>query len=124
MEAIEGIPLIGIKQVSLNTIQRLITRLIDIVVSSLLLFLGSPIWLLTALLVRVTSEGPVIYKQMRIGLNGKPFDMMKFRSMYKDADQRRAQLMAQNEAQGPLFKMKDDPRRTPIGKFIRRTESG
>ncbi|HTK10221.1 MAG TPA: sugar transferase [Ktedonobacteraceae bacterium] len=121
MEAIEGIPLIGIKQISLNTVQRLITRMVDIAISSLALLIGSPIWLCIALAVRLNSAGPIIYKQTRIGINGKPFGIMKFRSMYKDADQRLAQLMAQNEAQGPLFKMKDDPRATPVGKFLRRT---
>jgi exopolysaccharide biosynthesis polyprenyl glycosylphosphotransferase len=121
MEAIEGIPLIGIKQISLNTVQRLITRLMDILISTLMLAIGSPIWLFVALLVKITSPGPAIYKQTRIGLDGKPFQMMKFRSMYEDADLNRAKLMGKNEAQGPLFKMKDDPRRTPVGKFIRKT---
>lgn len=121
MEAIEGIPLIGIKQVSLNTGQRLITRLVDIGVSVLILVLGSPLWLTIALIVGVTSRGPIVYKQTRIGLNGQPFKIFKFRSMYQDADQRLALLWQRNEASGPLFKMKDDPRRTPIGKFLRST---
>jgi exopolysaccharide biosynthesis polyprenyl glycosylphosphotransferase len=121
MEAIEGIPLIGIKQVSLNTVQRLITRMVDITISSLALLIGSPIWLCIAFVVRVSSQGPIIYKQKRIGLNGKPFHIMKFRSMYNNADQRLAQLMVRNEAQGPMFKMKDDPRITAVGKLLRRT---
>jgi exopolysaccharide biosynthesis polyprenyl glycosylphosphotransferase len=121
MDAIEGIPLIGIKQVSLNTWQRLVTRLVDIAVSAAILFIGSPIWLFLALIIKVTSAGPAIYRQARVGLNGQTFTMYKFRSMYRDADQRLAQLLAQNEAQGPLFKMKDDPRVTAIGKFLRRT---
>ncbi len=121
MEAVEGIPLIGIKQVSLNTVQRLITRIVDISISVLILLLGSPLWLCLALIIKVTSEGPIIYQQKRVGLNGQLFYMYKFRSMYKDADKVLAALMAQNEAKGPLFKMKDDPRRTPIGRFLRRT---
>lgn len=121
MEAIEGIPLIGIKQVSLNTIQRFITRLVDISVSILVLLLGSPFWLCIALAICLDSRGPVIYKQTRIGLGGQPFKMYKFRSMYKDADQRLAILLAQNEAQGPLFKMREDPRITAVGKLLRRT---
>lgn len=123
MEAIEGIPLLGIKHqaVSRNSIQHAITRLIDICVSAFILVLGSPLWLFIALMVRLTSPGPVIFKQTRIGLNSESFQLQKFRSMYKDADQRQALLLAQNEAKGPLFKMKEDPRITPVGKFLRRT---
>lgn len=121
MEAIEGIPLIGIKQVSLNTVQQFVTRIVDIGVSIAVLVIGSPIWLCLGLIIRLTSAGPVIYKQVRVGLNGETFQICKFRSMYKDADQRLAELLSKNEAQGPLFKMKDDPRITPIGKFLRRT---
>src|SRR5204862_6902746 len=65
--------------------------------------------------------GKFIFKQPRVGLNGAYFFCYKFRSMYKDADQRLAQLLHKNEAKGPLFKMKDDPRITPVGKFLRRT---
>lgn len=121
METIEGIPLIGIKQVSLNTVQRIITRVVDISVSLLILLLGSPLWLCIALAIRMTSPGEIIYKQTRIGLSGRPFKMYKFRSMYKNADQLMAALWMKNEAQGPLFKMRDDPRITPVGKFLRRT---
>ncbi len=121
METIEGIPLIGIKQVSLNTLQRVITRLVDIVLSILGMVVGSPLWLFIALAVRVTSPGPIIYKQTRVGLNGQHFITYKFRSMYQDAEQRLAQLRSKNEVSGPLFKMKDDPRRTLIGTFLRET---
>src|SRR5258706_7183664 len=121
MEAIEGIPLIGIKQVSLNTIQRLITRAVDIIVSLFLMIVGSPLWLCIALAIRINSPGEIIYKQKRIGLNGRPFQFYKFRSMYENADQMLAELWAKNEAQGPIFKMKEDPRVTPIGKFLRHT---
>ena len=121
MDAIEGIPLIGIKQASLNKWQSLITRLIDITISAAVLIIGSPLWLLLALAVRLSSSGPIIYKQTRVGLNGRTFQIYKFRSMYKDADQRLAQLFSQNEAKGPLFKMVNDPRITPIGRLLRRT---
>jgi exopolysaccharide biosynthesis polyprenyl glycosylphosphotransferase len=121
VETVEGIPLIGIKQISLNRTQRFITRLVDICVSALVLALGSPLWLCLAAIIKLSSAGPVIYKQTRIGLNGQLFQMRKFRSMYQDADKRLDALLAQNEAAGPLFKMKDDPRRTPIGKFLRHT---
>jgi exopolysaccharide biosynthesis polyprenyl glycosylphosphotransferase len=121
METMEGIPLIGIKQVSLNTLQRIITRLVDIVLSILGLVVGSPFWLFIAIAIRVTSAGPIVYRQTRVGLNGQHFITYKFRSMYQDADKRLVQLRSKNEVSGPLFKMKDDPRRTPIGTFLRET---
>ncbi len=121
MEAIEGIPLIGIKQVSLNSVQRVITRMVDIIVSLLIMVVGSPFWLCICLAIRLNSPGAPIYKQTRIGWNGRPFKVYKFRSMYRDADQMLAKLWAQNEAQGPMFKMKYDPRVTLVGKFLRRT---
>lgn len=121
VEAIEGVPLLGIKQKSLNSVQRAITRIIDVTVSVLLLVIGLPFWLCIALAIRLDSAGEIVYKQTRIGLNGRPFKTLKFRSMYKDADKVLATLMASNEAQGPLFKMREDPRVTPVGRFLRRT---
>ncbi|GCE25442.1 UDP-phosphate galactose phosphotransferase [Dictyobacter alpinus] len=121
VENIEGIPLLGIKQVSLNTPQRIITRTIDIVLSLLALIIGSPIYLCIALAVKFTSPGPIIYRQERVGLNGKPFQCLKFRSMAQDADRQQEQLLSLNEAQGPIFKMRSDPRVTPVGALLRRT---
>jgi exopolysaccharide biosynthesis polyprenyl glycosylphosphotransferase len=121
VENIEGIPLIGIKQVSLNKAQQLVTRVVDISVAMTVLLLGSPLWLCVSIIVYLTSPGPILYRSTRIGLNGQKFEMFKFRSMYRDADKVLAKLMARNEAQGPIFKMKHDPRITPIGRFIRRT---
>jgi len=121
MEAIEGIPLIGIKQGSINSMQQIVTRTFDMIISFLILIIGFPLWLCIALAIRLSSSGPIFYKQTRIGLNGRPFKVYKFRSMYKNADARLADLMPHNEVQGPLFKIKDDPRITPVGKFLRHT---
>jgi len=121
MEAIEGIPLIGIKQVSINSLQGFVTRVVDIIVAFLILIIGFPLWLCIALGIAITSSGGILYKQTRIGLAGRPFKVYKFRSMYKDADAHLADLMTLNEAQGPLFKIKDDPRITLIGRFLRHT---
>jgi exopolysaccharide biosynthesis polyprenyl glycosylphosphotransferase len=121
MEAIEGIPLLGIRQASSNTIQRFVMRAVDIILSFLILLVGLPFWLCVALAIRLNSPGEVIYRQTRIGKNGRPFKVFKFRSMYKDAERVLSDLMIYNEAQGPLFKMKSDPRVTPVGKFLRRT---
>ncbi|MBV9021881.1 MAG: sugar transferase [Chloroflexi bacterium] len=121
VEALEGIPLIGINQISLNSVQRFVTHLVDIILSLFIILLGLPFWLCITLAIRLNSPGPIVYKQTRIGLNGQPFKMYKFRSMYQDADKILATLMALNEAEGPLFKMKEDPRVTSVGKFLRRT---
>ena len=119
--AIEGIPLLGIKQKQINRVQRAIMRATDIVGAVLALLLGSPIWLCFALLIKLTSPGEVVFSQPRVGAGERQFKCYKFRSMYKNAEQMQAALLAQNEAQGPIFKMKDDPRVTGIGKFLRRT---
>lgn len=121
VENIEGIPLLGIRQVSLNTPQRIVTRAIDISLSLMGLIIGSPLYLCIALAVKWTSPGPIIYRQERVGLNGKHFQMLKFRSMSQDADRQQERLLSLNEAQGPIFKMRDDPRVTPIGSILRRT---
>jgi exopolysaccharide biosynthesis polyprenyl glycosylphosphotransferase len=121
MNAIEGIPLIGIKQESINTIQLLVTRIVDIGLSVVVLALGLPFWMCIALAIRLTSPGEVVYRQTRVGLNGQPFKVFKFRTMYKNAERGLDGLLERNEAQGPLFKIKDDPRITPVGKFLRRT---
>jgi len=121
MEAIEGIPLIGIKQVSINSLQGFVTRVVDFMVSLLILIIGFPLWLCIALGIVISSPGGILYKQTRIGFAGRPFKVYKFRSMYKDADARLPELTVLNEAQGPLFKIKDDPRVTLIGRFLRHT---
>ena len=97
-------------------------RTIDIVASLLAILLLSWLFIILAILVKVTSKGPIIYKSIRYAEKGKYFNMYKFRSMYKDADEGKAALMAQNEVEGGVtFKMKNDPRITPLGKFLRKT---
>lgn len=81
----------------------------------------SPLLVLLGLAVRLTSPGPVIFKQRRAGLHGRPFTMLKFRTMAVDAEQRQAELTAQNEMSGPVFKVRNDPRITRVGRFLRRT---
>ena len=96
-------------------------RFMDIILSILAIIIGSPVFLLTALLVKITSPGPIIFSQIRVGKFGRHFKFHKFRSMYIDAESRKAELMAQNEsADGVIFKMKHDPRITPVGRFIRK----
>lgn len=98
-----------------------IKRLLDVSVAIIALLLLSPLLLLTAILIRIDSPGPIIFRQERVGLRGITFNLIKFRSMYIDAEQRKAELIANNEmVGGVIFKLKNDPRITRIGKFIRR----
>lgn len=95
-------------------------RLMDILCSALALIVLSPLLVLTALGIKLTSRGPVFFSQTRVGLHGVPFELLKFRSMVTNAEQIKETLMAVNEQSGPVFKMKNDPRITGIGHFIRK----
>jgi exopolysaccharide biosynthesis polyprenyl glycosylphosphotransferase len=95
-------------------------RLLDVAICSLLLLLASPLIGLAALLVKLDSPGPVFFKQRRLGQSGRPFELIKFRSMRATASQERSKLNGSNEATGPLFKMKEDPRVTRVGHWLRR----
>ena len=96
-------------------------RQMDILGSVALLIAFSPVMLTVALLIKITSPGPVFFAQKRGGAGGKPFHMLKFRSMQVGADAKKAELMSFNERNGPVFKMERDPRVTAIGRFIRKT---
>ena len=97
-------------------------RLMDIVGASLGLLLASPIMLIVAILIKFEDpKGPIFFSQVRNGAYPKTFKMYKFRSMYIDAEERLEELMHLNEQSGPAFKIKDDPRITKVGKFIRKT---
>jgi len=96
-------------------------RAMDILGAGIGLLLLSPLFLVVALLIKRSSPGPVFFSQPRTGLGNKPFRMHKFRSMVVDAEARKKQLMALNEQDGPAFKIKADPRITPIGRLIRAT---
>ena len=96
-------------------------RLMDIILSIVAIIAGSPVFLITALLVKLTSPGPIIFWQVRVGRYGRHFKFYKFRSMYIDAEARKAELLKHNESgDGVIFKMKRDPRITPVGRFIRK----
>lgn len=95
-------------------------RRMDVVLSLAGLALLWPLFLLVAILIKFDSRGPVFFRQRRIGKNGVPFDMYKFRSMVADAERRRQSLQQYNEASGPVFKMNDDPRTTRVGRWLRK----
>jgi exopolysaccharide biosynthesis polyprenyl glycosylphosphotransferase len=100
--------------------QLALKRLFDILVSGVALWLLLPLLGAVAAAIKLTSPGPVFFRQVRVGLRGKPFRMLKFRSMVVDAEKLREKLARQNEQSGPVFKMKTDPRVTAVGRFIRK----
>lgn len=101
-------------------IVRSLKRAFDVTVASAAIVATSPIMAATALAVKLDSPGPILFKQVRVGKDGEHFYCYKFRSMYIDAERRKAELMADNEADGPVFKMKNDPRITRVGRLIRK----
>ena len=103
------------------SLYEIIKRLIDIICSFLGLLVLSPLFIIIAIIIKTTSKGTVFFSQKRVGKNGKEFEMYKFRSMVVNAEELKEKLAAQNEMSGPMFKMKDDPRVTKVGKFIRKT---
>src|ERR1700688_2483321 len=96
-------------------------RFLDIAISLSCLILLAPLFLITSVLIRVTSRGPVLFVQKRLGLNKRIIGVYKFRTMVQDAEQKQAELEHLNEVSGPVFKIKNDPRITSIGKFLRKT---
>lgn len=116
----EAVPLFELRPPVFDGFDYVLKRTFDLVGSALLLVFMSPVLAGIALAVRITSRGPVLYRSERPGIGGRPFGCLKFRTMYKDADQRQADLESLNEASGALFKIRDDPRMTPVGRFLRR----
>lgn len=117
---VAGLPLIHVEYPEFTGSKYFIKRLTDIFLSSILILVLSPVLLAVSLAVKLDSHGPLIFKQERIGQNGQPFRMLKFRSMVVDAELKLAALLERSEGNGVLFKMKDDPRVTKVGSFIRR----
>lgn len=117
---IEGMPFITFETTLGEEWQRFIKRLFDIIVSGIGIIILSPLFLAVAILIKVTSPGPVLYIQKRVGLNGRKFIFYKFRSMHKGAHEKLSELSSRNEMTGPVFKIKNDPRITPLGKILRK----
>lgn len=121
MRPVAGLPLIHVEKPQYNGATRFSKTAFDLVFALAVLLVISPILLITALAVKLTSRGPVFYMSERMGIDGKPFSMIKFRSMVEDADKQVDSLISQNESEGGvLFKMREDPRVTKVGKFMRR----
>ena len=116
----QTLPLFELKPPVFEGIDFVVKRTFDLVMASLIVLVASPVLGAIALLVKTTSRGPVFYRSVRPGLGGMPFACLKFRTMYDDADVRQADLEERNEAGGAIFKIRNDPRVTPVGRFLRR----
>lgn len=115
-----GVPSLLLLRAEQRPVYEFLKRLLDMVVSALLLVLLSPLFVIIGLAVKLTSPGPVFYRWRVLGQNNREFTGFKFRTMVHNADQLKADLLKYNEMSGPVFKMKHDPRVTPIGRFLRR----
>ncbi|MCO6451086.1 MAG: sugar transferase [Caldilineales bacterium] len=120
VEVIEGIPMLGMRQGSFTGPRSAVKRTMDILLTGFGLVLMAPLMIIIAILIKLDSSGPALFVQERIGRNGKPFHAYKFRTMVVEAEAMREQLTAFNEADGPLFKMRNDPRTTRVGRHLRR----
>src|SRR6266545_3441838 len=116
----QGIPLFELRPPAFAGTDFAVKRSFDIVVSALVVVLGLPFWLLIAAAIKLTSKGPVFYRDRRVGLGEREFGMLKFRTMVADAADQQRELEAANEAGGALFKIRDDQRVTPVGRVLRR----
>ena len=116
----QGVPLFELRPPAFNGLDWVVKRAFDLGASTLVLLVGLPLWLVIAAAVKLSSRGPVFYRDTRVGLGEREFGMLKFRTMYADAAGQQAELEASNEADGPLFKIREDPRITPVGALLRR----
>ncbi len=120
VESFEGVPVLTFTTAPIDATALLVKRLADVVLSALLLVVLAPLLVLIVLAVRLSSSGPVLFRQTRVGLYGRRFTLLKFRSMHRDAEAMKAGLAPLNIMDGPVFKAKDDPRVTGVGRFLRK----
>lgn len=120
-ENLHNIPILAFTTTSTKVMDLFFKYLLDRILAFIIILILSPLMLMIALIIKCTSKGPILFRQIRSGLYGRPFVFYKFRSMYVDAEDKLKELQQYNEMQGPVFKMKNDPRITPFGRFIRKT---
>jgi lipopolysaccharide/colanic/teichoic acid biosynthesis glycosyltransferase len=116
----QGVPLFELRPPVFVGAQWAVKRAFDLIVSAFVIVVGMPLWLAIAAAIKLTSHGPVFYRDPRIGLGEQTFGMLKFRTMVAGAADQQAALEQENEAEGALFKIRDDPRVTPVGRLLRR----
>jgi exopolysaccharide biosynthesis polyprenyl glycosylphosphotransferase len=121
IEELDGTPVFSLVSGPDRELALAAKRLVDLVVSTLGIVLLSPVFGVVAVAVALDDGRPILFRQRRVGLHGRPFDVVKFRSMARDAEARRVALLGQNEINGRAFKVTDDPRVTRVGRFLRRT---
>jgi exopolysaccharide biosynthesis polyprenyl glycosylphosphotransferase len=119
IRSLMGFPLLHVEEPHFTGWRRVVKRVSDLVLTSIGLVIISPVMLIIAAVIKLQDGGPVLFRQARIGREGKPFTMLKFRSMVVDAEERKLELMLHNEGKGGLFKLSRDPRVTRLGKFLR-----
>tara|TARA_Y100001968_G_scaffold26138_1_gene20383 strand:+ start:401 stop:1795 length:1395 start_codon:yes stop_codon:yes gene_type:complete len=115
-----GVPLLVFHSAPAASLQRLVKQMIDFFGAAIMIVLLCPVLLACILAVKLSSPGPALFRQTRSGINGRPFNLYKFRSMVTNAEQRKHELASMNEMNGPVFKIANDPRITTVGKFLRR----
>jgi exopolysaccharide biosynthesis polyprenyl glycosylphosphotransferase len=120
LEELDGMPLLSFATTPTSQLKLMTKRLLDVLVATLVLVLALPVVGVIALLIKLTSGGNVLFRQTRCGLNGRFFTLYKFRTMVEDAEERRGALLHLNEMNGPVFKLRSDPRVTAFGRFLRR----
>lgn len=117
---VDGIPMLGVRRFGLSRSSMAVKRVFDVALSAIGLIAVAPLMALIALAIRIDSPGPAVFRQTRVGRDGAPFEMLKFRSMVEGADARKVELLHLNEAHG-LFKIAEDPRITRVGRLLRRS---
>jgi exopolysaccharide biosynthesis polyprenyl glycosylphosphotransferase len=117
---IAGVPMLALHRTPSDTLALAVKRASDFAASATVLVVLAPLYAAIAVAIKLDSPGPVLFRQRRVGLNGRTFEILKFRSMYVDAEARLEALLAHNEMSGPVFKMSKDPRVTRVGRLIRR----
>ena len=121
VEELDGMPLLAMTSVPSETVPLVGKRIFDVLVGAIALVVTSPLFLLVAAAIKLDSPGPVFFRQRRVGLHGRPFWLYKFRSMVAGAERMLGDLQHRNEMDGPVFKMRDDPRVTRVGRWLRRS---
>jgi exopolysaccharide biosynthesis polyprenyl glycosylphosphotransferase len=120
MRPVEGLPLLHVSDPELSGAARLFKEVFDRSIAALLILFTLPVWAMVASTIRISSHGPAFFRQRRVGRDGRHFTVWKFRTMRPTAERELTRLVEQNEADGLLFKIRDDPRRTTVGKWLRR----
>lgn len=121
VEQVSGVPMVSLREVALRRRQEMIKRGMDIVASGLIMIVAIPLGFVLSIAIKIDSVGPIFYSQVRVGKGGRRFKMFKFRSMSIGAEDRIEEVRVFNEASGPIFKIKEDPRVTRVGRLLRKT---